>query len=255
MLPEPTLSPRQRTRSFTTDMFADFQVTGSAPPANPVNLEAAGPFRTNLQVENLDPGEYTVQFSVLNASPGAGGTLQVPAPRAEVVWKVAGQQLRRLVSVVNGAGISGVAEAVHIKIQDQSGVFSSLIAGATYKVVGTLSRGTRATTMQPPTLISLPAQLIQTGSPSNPLILQVPQDAGVISTYIEVGQNIGGSPIPVGDVVAYFFDAGGTVRGATFPLIQTGWVPLPAGTFTVQVRTTQPAPDSIFVQPIWGIEG
>ena len=243
------------TRSFITDMTANFLTTGNPGPTGLINVEAVGPYNASLQIDQLDPGEYSVQFAMLGVTPTLAGVGQTPAPRAEIIWKVDGQQLRRVVSVVSGASISGVANAVHVKIQDQSGVFSSLTDGSTYKVVATLSKGTRPTIMQPAVLMSVTGQVIESGH-VNPVRFQVPQDSGVVSIYTEtVGTEAEAThPLP-GDVQVFFISQGGIVLGGYYPLIETGWVPLPPGTFEVHVGTSMAAPNTQTILPIWGIEG
>ena len=174
-----------------------------------------------------------------------------------MIWKVAGQQQRRLLSIFSGASISGVADAVHVKIQDQNGVFFSLQgANITYKVAATLSKGVRPTTMQPPTLISTPGVRlgINPTDIGNEFNLQVPQDAGVISANFQFGQ-IGGNAVTIGDAGVAFLNQSGGVIGEIFPFIQTGWVPLPPGTFSVLATNNSPLHQSLFCQIIWGIEG
>src|SRR5208337_3559257 len=68
-----------------------------------------------LQVSPLDPGNYTIQFTVLPPADGLGF-----AAYAIVNWKTAGHQLTRKVSVFSGAVLSGVCDSVDIFIVDVS---------------------------------------------------------------------------------------------------------------------------------------
>lgn len=77
----------------------------------------AGNQQPNLQINELEPGEYTLQFQLVQ--PTIDGLGQ--ATYAIIRWKVQGQQLQRIVSVYSGAVISGVAEAVDVQLLDQSG--------------------------------------------------------------------------------------------------------------------------------------
>ncbi|MCL2428611.1 MAG: hypothetical protein FWD12_05205 [Alphaproteobacteria bacterium] len=243
---------RRMVRAFTTDMFADFTVVELR---DPERIEAAGQYYSNLQMEAMEPGEYTIQFSVMEITPGLGGPRhQIPAPRAQVVWKVAGQQTRRLMSIYSGAVIGGLAEAVHVKLQDQAGAIPSLSKGGTYKVVGMLTRGTRPPAMQPPILVTQPAIEIVNGGSQR---FAVPVDSGVISFYPQV--------VPVNPtdgafdpslVRAYMLSGGGTVisgitagAGSFIPVP----VPLVPGTHIVEVFNSWT--DNVWVQLVWGIEG
>lgn len=69
----------------------------------------------NLQQANLEPREYTLQFQVMPPVDGLGY-----ATYAYVNWKVAGQQIQRILSVYSGSAISGLADAVDVSLQDQS---------------------------------------------------------------------------------------------------------------------------------------
>lgn len=91
----------------------------------------------NLQPGQLEPGEYTLQFQVIEPPiDGLGfGTY------AYITWKVNGQQLNRIVSVFSGTAISGVANAVHVHLQDQSERGSVFLAG-TFGVINGLANFT-----------------------------------------------------------------------------------------------------------------
>ena len=72
---------------------------------------------SNLQQGNLEPGEYTLQFNVIEPPIDGLGY----ATYAYVIWKVEGQPVPRIISVYNGAAISGVADSVDVHLLDQSG--------------------------------------------------------------------------------------------------------------------------------------
>ena len=86
----------------------------------------------NMQQDNLDPGEYTIQFQVIEPPIDGLGF----AAYAYIVWKVQGQQIQRIVNVFNGAAISGVADAAHVKFLDQSGRGSVFLQGLFNVTVG-----------------------------------------------------------------------------------------------------------------------
>jgi hypothetical protein len=91
------------------------QITELITTSNPL-----GSFRgdrlPNLQEGELEPGEYTIQFQVIEPPIDGLGF----SAYAYVTWKVDGQQLDRIVSVFSGSAISGVANAVHVQLLDQS---------------------------------------------------------------------------------------------------------------------------------------
>lgn len=76
----------------------------------------AGQRLSNLQINQLEPGEYTLQFSIVEPVIDGLGS----ATYAYVDWKVDGQQFQRIISVYSGAAISGVANSVDVHLLDQS---------------------------------------------------------------------------------------------------------------------------------------
>jgi len=76
----------------------------------------AGSPTPNLQVDNLEAGEYSLQFQVIESPTDGLGH----ATYAIIRWKVQGQQIQRIISVFSGAVIGGVAQAVDVYLLDQS---------------------------------------------------------------------------------------------------------------------------------------
>lgn len=93
-------------RSQTSDMITTSHALGSF----------IGNKVANLQQDQLVPGEYTIQFQVVEPPIDGLGF----AAYAYIIWKVEGQQLQRIVSVFNGSAITGVADSVHVQLLDQS---------------------------------------------------------------------------------------------------------------------------------------
>jgi hypothetical protein len=77
----------------------------------------AGDKVPSLQIDDLLPGEYTIEFQVVEPPIDPEDF----ALYAYIHWKVDGQQIQRIINVFSGAVISGVANAVHVQLQDQSG--------------------------------------------------------------------------------------------------------------------------------------
>ncbi len=199
---------------------------------------------TSLQVNDLDPGEYTLQFQALPPGDGNGFNAY-----AIVNWKIGGQQIVRKLNVFSGAAISGVAEAVDVKIVDYSGVGVLVADAIEYKVAAALSRGTRATTMQPATLSTQPTEVGIIGGATE--TFQIPQDAGVISMMPLV--RVGGTYTPDQLDVTAANAATNTVQGWNIDPQNPVWVPLPPGANTVTFRNG--TANSIGVNIVWGIEG
>lgn len=110
----------QYTRSQITELTTTTNALGSFVGDRPMAL----------QQNNLDPGEYTLQFQVIEPPIDKLGF----AVYAYVSWKVAGQQITRIISVFNGSAISGVADSVDVFLQDQSGRGGSITLPGTFGV-------------------------------------------------------------------------------------------------------------------------
>lgn len=278
----------------------------------------------SLQQADLEPGEYTIQFEVVEPPVDGAGA----ATYAYVSWKVDGQQNQRILSVFSGSSISGVAEAVHIQLLDQSGrgtfvvpgsgfglptavgftvtngspivtasipmtlsadedlifanqptvtyhvsaavtnnvtiVLSTPFTGASavvhatgltsYTVGTTLSKGTRATTMQPPTLLTTFASgpIIPGASFSVP----IPQDAGIISVLVSVVLvPIPGTGTDPEFVQAAFFAANGFILSDFLPAEFSGWYPVPPGAVEFVVFNPSGNTQDVVASVQWGIEG
>ena len=276
----------------------------------------------SLQQANLEPGEYTIQFQIVEPPIDGAGS----ATYAYVSWKVDGQQIQRIISVFSGASISGVAESAHVQLLDQSGrgafvqgsgfglpssvnftvtngsdvvtasipmtfsadevlffqnqptvpypllngVSNSLsfrlatpftgpngvtraIGITSYKIGVSLSKGTRPTTMQPATLLTVRPQFL---APNNSVNIPIPQDAGVISSLITV--TLG--PIPgVGadpeNVQVAFVAADGFNLTGYIPAEFGAWYPVPPGAVTLGIWNPPGNTQQVFVSVQWGIEG
>lgn len=103
-----------------------------------------GQLLSNIQQDELEPGEYTVQFQIVEPVIDGLGS----ATYAYVYWKVDGQQVQRIISVFSGSVISGVANSVHVHLLDQSDRANHHFTG----LVGVTNGSQTVTTAQPQTL-------------------------------------------------------------------------------------------------------
>lgn len=217
------------------------------------SLNPTPPAQPNLQVADLEPGEYTLQFQVVNAPADGNGF----AAQAIINWKVQGQQITRICSIYSGLAISGVAEAVDVKIQDTSVALGIVrvppgVPAVNYSISATLSKGTRPTVQQPPTLQTTPPTVI--AAAGGFIQVAVPQNVGAISVFVLVGniQNAPANEFAPGDIEVRMTN--GTQNYGFQPLQQQGWIPLPPGT-TILTITNINASASATVTTLFGIEG
>jgi len=225
-----------------TDMVRTTAVgsrTTDLPTGNPLN---------NLQINNLEPGEHTIQFEAF--PPATGGF----AAYAIVTWKLGGQQIVRKVSVFSGAAISGIAEAVDVKLVDYSDIAGAPAKAALpYKIAAAMTRGMRADTMQPATLISNPRVIALPSTTATQIV--IPQNAGVISCMV-LASNPASLTVLTNtmNIVAGVIDAGGNVLQSWYPINQSpGWVPLPGSAVSLSIFNSDVSAAQVNV--IWGIEG
>ena len=291
------------TRSFLSNLETTTNGIGSF----------AGSKVPSLQIDHLEPGEYTIQFQVVeppidNLNFGLC---------AYIYWKVDGQTIDRLISVFSGAAISGVAEAVHVYFLDQSarGAGSNILPAATvtngspivtfatsvtlapgqtivfgpgqsyqvatgvvngnsitltqlytgssgsvscfslasYKVGAALSKGTRPTTMQPPTLFTQIPVTVDPNSGSS--FFQIPQDAGIISALVNAFNLNTSAQSESLNTLVQFWDITQTIMLGCFPPNYfNGWYPVPVGSYYIQLINTSATVTLGFTLQ-WGIEG
>lgn len=118
----------------------------------------AGAPQPNLQIDDLEPGEYTLQFQIVQPTIDGvlnGGRRGNPGSAAYAIvnWKIQGQQIRRVISVFNGTVLAGVAEAVDVSILDQSErttSWSTIFGGITAAIVPVLPPAVQTVTFTQP---------------------------------------------------------------------------------------------------------
>lgn len=198
----------------------------------------------SMQAEfESDPGNYTLQFNI----EGPENTGAHRRTVADIVWSVEGNSVTRTIDVVEGTTISGTAQAISVKIRDES-VF---VGGGAYVVSCQVTKGTRPSVQQPPYL-SLDEFRVGPGAAQD--FRLVPQNAGVISVLVTVSPFGVGNPIPDDqDVQVCLESSGGTLMRYS-PLVQNSWVPLPSGTTFVTVKQAAGTPDLCW-KIIFGIDG
>lgn len=113
-------------------------------------------------------------------------------PWADITWKVAGNEVRRRVSVTDGLSVSGVAEAVSIRMYDtlRASGDGNVTMGTAYVASINLAPGNRPAQNQPPQWIPIdyttgagtlpsPGRIVVAGGESFSII--IPENIGAIS--------------------------------------------------------------------------
>jgi hypothetical protein len=241
----------------------------------------------NLQAkfDEGGPGAYTAEFS-FSGGIDPGGTISTRA-EALITWAIEGNFVTRRVSISNGASITGVAQAVRIQIMDTTNPSTGVTPGLAYGVSVQVTKGQRATTMQPPTLTPKPfvddealTPVIQpfekgtyditpegvggAGNGDGFITLPIPQDAGVISLFVTAAalvppaayQAQGTAPVVPEDMILVIVAADAFDTVIYDPRTYPTWVPLLPGAQTVTLRNLMPAgqPHVLFFV-LFGIDG
>ena len=171
-------------------------------------IQVGGP---SLQpdLSEFGPGNYTVQFSVGNVTPGTANV----NPVAEINWAIGGNQVTRKISVFNGASISGVCEALSVKVFDESPDAEGSPTQV-YDVGVLIGPGVRSSTNLPPVYIfedgRIDAPAAGTAS------MTIPTGIGITSIFI-TAHTSDGSALTGGDAEVQQLDMTGAILKAYDP--------------------------------------
>lgn len=192
-------------------------------------------------------GLYNIQFNV--RPPANMPTDVLLRTRAEVVWSVQGNSVRRDMSLFSGASISGTAESVSVTVRDRS---AAVTPNLEYEVSMQVAPGTRPSQNQPPILITSGNGVANAGGGT--YTHAVPQDSGVISCYMNVGPITIGAPVIDTQVVVEQLLPSGVAIARYYPLIETEFVPIYPSVSNLRV-TNAAGGTNIVTTPFWGIDG
>lgn len=227
----------------------------STPLPPPADLVRTGESIT-LQTELKTPGYYTLQFFLSSRRPALAPGITYRG-KAEIIWTVKGNSVRRVISVYSGSAISGAGGYVQVKLIDDSvTVFAGLIRQP-YPASIILAEGTRAGVPTPPTLIDYDTIIGGTRPPYTiaagaNIFIPVPDDSGVNQVMIWSAQVAGSvAVVSPNDLVGRF--TGGYNDGRFGLDYFNRWIPVSPGQENLQIFNRSAV--DYQVMPIWGIEG
>jgi hypothetical protein len=222
-----------------------------------------------------EPDVYTVQFEISSLLQDPGQSAQLTF--ADIVWSVNGTNVKRTVSVISGTTVSGVGEAVYVKVYDASPPGSEVgVAGAKYTATINISPGLRpAQSQQPYYDIPNPnsglsgffgkcAFPVPGGAPgsvqvffpqaevfyiSPPTTTGLPIPIGATSIHVSVG-SLDGSPIADNEAQVRLDNIGRVYDPRNSPQ----WQPLPPGAYAATLLNWNPTVEYIFSVTL-GIDG
>lgn len=185
-----------------------------------------------MQVDFGKAGPFTVQFA-LSFTPFSSLNNQPIRCEALVSWKTAGNTITRRITVGNGASISGVAEAIEVRVMDTSAVvIAPPGALQTYSIEISVGPGTRAGDTTPPQLQLVDANRNPTiiVAANSQAALGVPSDGGGKSLHASVA-NSGGAAGAIPDQGAVLRQGQGSthILKSYDPRSSPGWIPLAVG--------------------------
>jgi hypothetical protein len=201
----------------------------------------------HMQADFNNPGPYTIQFNI-NQPNVLEQADEFIRTRAEIVWSVEGNSVRRTIDVVNGTSISGTGQAVHVRVFDESNLVSTEVVP--YDVSMQTSRGTRAAVQQPPNY-SLDQFLMD---PSDQVVTDVPVEVGAISVSVSVSPFTAGQAILDNEILVFQTSESGAVLKAYDPRVDQ-WVPLASGCRKIDIVSALTIAAGAFLQITFGVDG
>lgn len=232
--------------------------TATPAPDGAVKLQVD--FGESEDKKALGAGYYTLQFS-LTSPPNLEVGLLLRA-KAEILWAVEGNFVRREVQVLNGSAVSGVGQSVSIKLIDDS--INNTISGngVEYTANVQVAKGTRPSIQHPPLIqpwvvdevlggpgaVGFPPYTI---APTETNSMPVPPNAGITSVFL-MGQILSPPLVDPANIQFEFTANEVQLAYSNWDILNT-WVPLPPG--TTQIQCTNGHSADIRVTPIYGIEG
>jgi hypothetical protein len=225
-----------------------------------------------FQANFPEAGNFTVQFGVFQPKRKTNSISPV-ITEAIVNWSTAGNSVTRRITISQGTCITGMGNAVNIRIIDNTPTDTNFPKeNLPYDVSVQISKGVRAIPAGVPSPILIgfnpnPASrllLPRTGVRVNvggtlvtsavPVTYPVPQDAGIVSVLVNVTPDVLPFTIPpAGATVTFVNDAAG-ISLAIYDPLKPMWIPLFPGTTGLQL-TTNIAPQNINFSIYFGIDG
>jgi hypothetical protein len=213
--------------------------------ANAVQLQVS--FAQQMQT-------HTIQFDGPDSNIDAGLSVPAPSPVAEILWQVNGITNRRLVDVLDGQSVSGLAQSLTVNVRDTA-IGGN---GAAYRISIAAVPGVRASTDAPPTLTpfgvtspgGLPFKFGTSAVAADQLRYTLPSNAGIVSHFLTARYGAG----VVDSQIEIQYRAANLGIIATYDgSIRNRWVPMPLGTNQIWVVNNSATTISAFLT--LGIDG
>ncbi len=237
----------------TNTTEGDYDMSGFGLPGAPGNRKqgwsASGTLiqknalkNVTLQADFPAAENYTAQFKL-------SGNLLSKRVEAKVTWSVEGNSVSRIISVADGVSIQGTGQGVRIIAYDASLNTPGPGDVTDYQVSIQVVPGTRGSTSNPPILDRYQGGFI---APAGTATFAVPDDAGIISVAVPVGEFAGGA-IPDQAIQVRQEDGTGSLWTQYDPR-QYFWMPVLPGVTSIVINNRS-VTETIYAKPIFGIDG
>jgi hypothetical protein len=211
--------------------------------------------QANFAEGRFGPGPYTVQFGISNMREGVPAIGRFfPNPIATITWRVAGNFVKRTVSVGNGTQVSGTGESVSVVLSDPDLI--SPASPSIYDASILITPGTRPNVQQPAQYVPFITGATVLGSINlaglSSVSVPIPQDYGIISVFSTALATSGG-PLFDGDVTIGMYTMIGGLIKLYDPRVPQ-WVPIPPSATSILLSNTTAAKSTQF-SLTFGVDG
>ena len=194
-----------------------------------------------MQCQLTPSRTFTVQFFI--GPPADPKALNNPV--AKITWSVNGNQVVRKVSAINGMSLTGVGEAVHVEVTDES----TPKVGSPYASSTTVALGSRGGSERP-TLQNQASQTMNSGGGT--ATFPIEQGVGVVGVRMLVWGGAGAT-LNLDKFVVTFLDGAGSVIEAYQNPNVNGFVNIPPNAASVVVTNNDAVNAS--ARPVFSIDG
>lgn len=211
-------------------------------PPGAANPHAGGQSNYTVQCELTPAQVFTVQFGIGPKEDPEGRN----KPVALIEWAANGVTVYRKVSAINGMSISGVGEAVRVKVFDEGDSGAETPYPSTC-IVSIGSRGGNA----PPTLQNQDFVNLSTAGGTGSFTIE--ENVGIIAVRL-LAVNDAGLKYDPDALTAIFRDGTGTLISGFQNFNVNGFVQVPPGAVSISVENEDAAVD-VDVFPVFMIDG
>src|SRR4029079_9412171 len=217
----------------------------------------------NMKAELAREDGVTIQFNVSLPSRNVR-----PHTQATIVSTIAGNEVKRRITVVDGSSITVRGKTIQVQARDYT--LPSIDIDHEYNVEILATLGIRASINQPPVLEPLiyatsfanfvagtfiPVTGTIVVAPGAVAVVPIPEDSGVNSVLVTAGRNNAAGVFDQDDVSCYQVDIAAVIQRVYNPMIYTEFVPIVSNSSGIALLVKAGAPDSVEFAVSFGVDG